>query len=121
LKRQDRTLWDDDAREPVGKVARDAEVTLQAQISWRSEETKAASEGPNEFTEGYALFRRYDLDAAGIDLEQGDQIASIGTGIYQRLGPWYLYMFQYRGHWDDVGGHTLVKAWFTSKSPNRLR
>lgn len=121
LRRKAASKMDPDAREPVGKVARSVKYNLQAQISWKRQKTDATSTGSETKTEGYILLRRFDLDALGIDINEGDKIETIGTGIALVEGPFYITMIQYRGHYPGQGGHTLVKAWFNDKKPVRQK
>ncbi len=121
------TLYDNNAREPIGRMARDTYVELDGQVRWNSQKVFVQSSGIVENTDGYVLFRTYDLNKAGVTLNQGDEIYRMGTGrarldfdTKQGNHPQlYICGFDFRGHYADQGGHSLVKAWFKEKSPAR--
>jgi len=110
---------DDDAREPVGKVVRDAEIVLPGQVYWQDETFQSSREGLVAKTLGYILLRRYDLDIAGTDIYEGDEIVKFGLYQAELDRTFFIYRLRYRGHYPDMHGHTLIKAWFTDKAPVR--
>lgn len=116
IRRSDLTLMDEDFEEPIGKVARDEEITLPGQIYWQDQVWEMGNTGVQERTLGYCLFRTMDLQAAsqGYTLEQGDQIIKIGNLDVN----YYLYRFEHRGHYPQLGA-TLVKCWFAAEAPVR--
>jgi len=116
---QSGTKYDRRAREPVGKVARRVPIYPYAQVSWKSAVIKTTAEGNEVTVDGYLLFLRTDLVKLGIDIQYSDLIYEIGTGPALRSVNLFVEMIQYRGHNPNYGGHTLVKAWFTDKSPTR--
>lgn len=119
VRRTDLTLMDDDAREPVGKVNRNAEVTLTGQIFWQNKVWESEAVGLVPKTLGYVLLRRYDLTAVGVNITEGDKIIQIGINNAALTEPYYIYRIMYRGHYQDTDGHSLVKVWFTDKKPSR--
>jgi hypothetical protein len=59
-----------------------------------------------------------DLEAKGIEIEEGDICIEIGSGGSLRTGlKLYVENIQYRAHNPLKGGHTLVKAWLKDKDP----
>jgi len=117
VRRQDQTLWDEDAREPIGNVVSDLAVELPGQVSWKSREVDVGSEGISERFDGYVLFLRKDLAKARIDISEGDRILSIGEGDARVDVSLWIWRLQYRGHYQKQGGWTMLKAWFKDKRP----
>ena len=115
------TLYDDNAREPLGRITRDTTITPNGQVMWKSQKVFVQSSGIIENTDGYILFRVYDLNKDSITLNQGDLIVKMGTGRAEiTLSPQlYICGFDHRGHYPDQGGRTLLKAWFKEKAPGR--
>lgn len=111
------TAMDDDAREPIQVVERDAAVTVMGQPAFRSLGMVAAYGvgGVQINTDGYVLFRYVDLNAAGITLQHGDRITNIGhltVDLYiERLEPTAPY--------PDQDGPTMVKAHCRDRTPAR--
>ncbi len=110
------TYYDDDAREPIQFAARKTKITVSGQVNWGA--AMAADHertGAVENASGYVLFRYVDLEAAGVVLQREDRFTSIGgvvTDVYvDRLVP--------RGHYPDIGGPTMVKAYFVDRQPAR--
>lgn len=111
--------YDRQAREPVGKVARGAVISIQAQVCWKNAKFEIEREGGKVIVDGYLTFLRTDLVRLGIDIEYQDLIIEMGTGAAKREVNLYVEAIQYRGHNPNYGGHTLVKAWFSDKAPVR--
>ncbi len=108
------TVYDPDAREPIFQASRKTIVVVPGQVNWGTqlglESTKA---GPREGAAGYVLFRRVDLDAASITLEDNDRFARLGNVDCDL----YVDRLEHEGHYPDHGGPTLVKAYFSDRQP----
>jgi len=117
IRRQDETLWDTDAREPIGNVATDPVVPLVAQVSWKTADTISDIQGNVERMDGYLLFLRKDLISKGVMVDAGDRIVSIGEGDGEVLMSSWVWRIQRRGHYPNQGGWTILKAWFKDKKP----
>ena len=68
-----------------------------------------------EGSDGYVLFRRIDLDTAGITLQRQDRFSKLGhveTDVY-------IVRLEHTAHYPDQGGPTLVKAYFEDRGPSR--
>lgn len=107
---------DDDAREPIQFAKRNPVKTVKAQVKWDFELGLTMTKGgAQEGASGYALFRYVDLEAQGIELQQNDRFIEMGglkTDVYiTRLQPTATY--------DDIGGPTMVKAFFADRQPSR--
>jgi len=118
IKRPDLTVQDKEFQEPIGKVVRETQITIPGQVYWQDQNFEGANVGVIDTMVGYALFRVVDLENKGIVLKEGDKIASVGKVADMPVGgpPFYLYRFQYRGHYPGLGA-TLLKAWFNSRAP----
>lgn len=108
------THMDEDAREPITQAARDATVTVPGQVNWGTQMgLEPQKAGPREGAAGYVLFRRVDLAAASITLEDNDRFAKLGdveTDVY-------IDRLEWQGHYPGAGGPTLVKAYFVDRRP----
>lgn len=107
------TLYDHDAREEVQVVARTVAIEVSGQVKWTADMALAThKEGASEDESGYVLFSLVELDAIGVSIVRGDKITSIGgqdCAVYiERTEPC--------GHYSDMGGATLLKAYFASRS-----
>lgn len=108
------TIFDPDAREPVREVARLADLTIKAQVSYsptRAPEYERI--GPNEKVTGYLLFRKTDLTSKGYTPKRGDRIATI-QGAPADL--WLVQTFP-AGHYPGLGP-TLLRAFFGDRRPS---
>jgi hypothetical protein len=113
---------DTDAGEPVGRVTRDPSVTVDGQISWKSDVTEMTIGGKVYKVDGYVVFRIVDLAAQSITPDQigeGTKITRIGTGTGQHDDTFYVYRTDRRGHYPDQGGATLLKVWYGRRRPVR--
>lgn len=114
----DGTWFDDDFREPVQHVADDpaGAVQVNGQVKWgMDEQLRTTLSGALAEADGYVLFRYVDLEAESIILKQNDRLIRIGkidTDVY-------LVGLRPEGHYTDVGGATLVKAFFKDRQPSR--
>lgn len=118
---KDSTLMDEDAGEPIGKVARSVDKIIDGQVSWKMQEFTMREGGKVVTADGYILFRRKDLDEAGINVQEEDLIVNIGEGDGDVNVNFYVVRIQLRGHYPEFGGHTLVKAWYAKKTPVRYK
>lgn len=115
--------YDDNLHEPVGQARREKKpIRLEAQVKiGDTSAPKASAGGVVEDSEGYCLFRVFDLKNAGITLDRGDRIVQIGDGNGKRMTDYYLTKFVYLGHYANHGGPTLIKAFFEDRKPSRQR
>jgi len=108
------TIYDDDAREAISQAQRKPPVTIPGQVKWASqyslEMTKA---GARENSNGYVLFRKVDLDKAGVTLQDNDRIAKMGH-VECDL---YVDRMEWTAHYADQGGPSLLKAFFSDRQP----
>ena len=116
-KNTSKTPYDHNAREPIGKPMTDDAIQLDGQVMWKNQRVYIGSTGVIENTSGYVLFRQKDLTAKNVELQQGDNIVQMGNSEGIMTVNLYINGFDYRGHYADQGGHTLVKAWFKEKQP----
>jgi hypothetical protein len=111
-----KTYVDGDFREPIQQSARLTNTTVPGQVKWFSdEEMLAGHAGIQAESEGYILFRRVDLAAAGVVLKLNDRftkLANVDTDLY-------IVNFRHEGHWPTEGGSTLIKAYFKDRTPSR--
>ena len=110
------TFYDEDAREPIQQADREVEVTVPGQPSWiRTEEYQVTKGGTRINASGYVLFRKVDLDAISIEIQESDQIKKMGhveTNVYVVATEWL-------GHYPDQDGPALIKAYFEDRSPSK--
>ena len=110
------TFYDDDAREPIQHATRLATKTIQGQVSWKSQfDIGHNKAGTVLNASGYVLFRKIDLDAQSIVLQDNDRIIQIGT----RDTDVYINKLVPTGHYPDIGGHTMIKAFFADRAPSK--
>lgn len=117
LRRKDRTKWDADAREPIGNVRGDVVDGLVAQVSWKSADIIVDEQGNIERMDGYLLFLRKDLKELGVMVGEGDRVLRIGEDDAEVPMTSYVWKIQRRGHYQNKGGWTMLKAWFKDKKP----
>jgi hypothetical protein len=112
------TFYDHDAREPVQHAARSTSVTLPGQVSWMAGLGQRMREiGQSIEADGYVLFRRADLVAAGFELAVNDRITQMGN-VTKEV---YIIRLDPSGHYPDQGGYTLMRAWFRDRLPSKER
>jgi hypothetical protein len=113
------SIVDDDFREPIQQARRGPVKSVLGQIKWSSDEQlEISSGGAREGADGYVLFRRHDLIAAGLnEIHQNDRITSMGSGGNVTLVDLYITRVQQMGHYP--GGATLVRAWFKDRQPSK--
>jgi len=74
------TIVDPDFDEPIGLVQTGSPVTIQGQINYgvgRNERLLRSRTGDIGGSSGHFVFRKTDLDDAGITLTKGDRVTSI--------------------------------------------
>lgn len=115
------SVVDDDFREPVQQATRGPRATVLGQIKWASDEQLRMSDGgAQEGADGYILFRRCDLRAAGLnEIHQNDRFVSIGAGANTTTVDLYVVRVQQMGHYPDQGGGSLVRTWFKDRQPSK--
>lgn len=114
------TVYDRDMREQIGSVRYGPTKSVHAQVEYAKGLTgnagskmQAPTPGGSDFQdEGYLLFLRREIEAAGIDPSPGDLISSI-DGIASKL---YVTMVRRRGHLLKFGW-TLLKVYFSDRKP----
>lgn len=110
------TVYDDDYREPVQQSVRSPTVVVSGQIKWGLDEELASERGGAiEGSDGYVLFRLVDLEAVSHVIAREDRFIKLGTIVVDV----YVTALRYEGHYTDVGGPSLVKAFFAGRQPGR--
>jgi hypothetical protein len=110
------TIYDDDFREPIAQASRTTKVTIKGQVKWETKDgLRVMRGGVEEIAAGYVLFRLIDLAANNITLRQNDRFTKLGTEITDI----YIIALRPEGHYADIGGPTLVKAFFADRQPTR--
>lgn len=118
--RTDKTIYDNDYREPVQQVARDEEKTVPGQWKWGLDrELRSTKSGPEEGSRGYVLFRLIDLEKQSVKIQRGDQITGYGSGRGRVDLDVYIVELEYIGHYPDQVGPSMVKAFFNDRQPGR--
>jgi hypothetical protein len=106
-------------RELVGPASRAVSVNLEAQVSWgpteRDERAASGAGGRSQLRHGYLVFRKWDLDRAGVTLAAGDRVTQIGAVTALDI---YLYSA------DDSAHHynaRSLEVWrFEDRAPTHL-
>lgn len=112
----DGTWYDEDFREPVQQVAHMSSTECPGQVKWGlNEKLRTTLTGPLAESEGYVLFRYVDLEDRSLTLQQNDRFTRMGKIDVDV----YITGMRPEGHYADVGGATLVKAFFMSRQPSR--
>jgi hypothetical protein len=72
--------------------------------------------GDQQSATGYIVFRKLDLDGAGITINLNDKISRIGhqTGL-----DYYVTKIEWIGHYPSYDGPSLMKAWFDDRRPSK--
>lgn len=110
------TYYDEDAREPIQHASRSTTKTISGQVKWRSQfELGHEKGGPTEGAAGYVLFRKIDLEAQAIELQDGDRFVEIGN----RETDVYVTALRPVGHYPDRVGYTMIKAFFEDRQPSK--
>lgn len=114
------TVYDRDMREQISSVRYGPTKSVPAQVEYAKGLTGNAGSkmqvptpgGSDLQSEGYLLFLRRQLEAAGIDPSPGDLISEI-DGVAAKL---YVTMVRRRGHFPQFGW-TLLRVYFTDRKP----
>lgn len=112
------TIYDEHHREPVQQSRWGSSITVNGQIKWAEEKSLTITvNGKILNADGYVLFRYIDLTAKGVTLKGNENITKIGATNYD------LYVLKLRptASYDDVGGSTMVKAFFEDRQPKRKK
>lgn len=117
LVNKDGTHYDEDTGEPVGKVRRTVNVTVDGQPSFKRANYSVVVDGKKTEADGYVLFRILDLNLAGINIEEEDQIVQYGEDDGLVILNVYVIALTYCAHYPEFGGATMVKAWYSKKTP----
>lgn len=76
------TIKDPDFREPIGRQQHYTPIELQGQVNLATKpryfENAPSRTGDMEPTRGRLVFRKRDLDTAGVTLKKGDVIVEVG-------------------------------------------
>lgn len=110
------TIVDADFREPVQQAARKSQFIVSGQVSWGQDQAlMMTSGGATEDSDGYVLFRYIDLQRIGESVVRGDRITKTGKIDVDV----YVVRVQPMGHWPDIGGATIFRAYFKDRAPSR--
>lgn len=115
--------WDENAGEAVGEVRRKVQpIDLFAQIGrGDSKDPRSEAGGIEEKSDGYLLFLTRDLQAKHVTIERGDRVIQIGSGKAAREVDFFITKVQWRGHYPEHAGPTLLKAFFADRKPSRSK
>jgi hypothetical protein len=115
--------FDQNFSEPVGQVRRKQKpIRLRAQLKIKdTDDPQPSGEGISERSVGYMLFLTSDLRKANATIDRGDRVVKLGDGDNGREVDYYVTKLQWRGHYPEHGGPTILKAWFMDRQPSRLR
>lgn len=112
------TVVDDDYREEYETVARGAQVTVPGMLRWLNDKKYEPSKiGAEQHSDGYVTFRTLDLKNAGITIKMGDRFVSFGEGTLLVPVNVFVNNVRYMGHYSDIGGPGLVRAFFHDRQP----
>ena len=110
------TPQDNRAREAIQHVRRKPSVTVKGQPNWDAQKrVEFQKGGVRESSAGYVLFRKVDLDAAAVTLDDGDRFKKMGHVEVDV----YIVRLEWTGHYSDTDGPTMVKAHFADRQPAR--
>ncbi len=108
--------------EPVGQVKRFPRLKLYAQVQWGLDKSLRASEMTvTEACDGYLLFLTASLVAERATVVPGDRIVQIGEGPLEQEVDLYIVSLKWMGHYPDQKGPTLLRAYFSDRTPSRQR
>ncbi len=115
---RDATIVDPDYQEPIQQGDRSVRKTCPGQIKWVGDERLEPSAlGAQLESDGYVLFRLLDLRNRGMTIKVSDRFVSIGEGVAKVEIDVYVVKLVYQGHYPDMKGPTLVKAFFRDRDP----
>lgn len=126
LRKADRKFvaaYDENFAEPVGQMRRKQRpIKLSAQLKIKdTDDPDQAPAGVSERSVGYLLFLTADLKKKQVTIDRGDRVVQLGDGDNGREVDYYITKLQWRGHYPEHGGPTLLKAFFEDRQPSRLR
>jgi hypothetical protein len=113
------TKFDPDTGDPIGKVRRSVDKTVNGQPCWKNESYTVTIDGKKIEADGYIMFRRIDLATAGFTIDTEDQVITIGSGAAAKSVNYYIVAIQLRAHYPEFGGHCFLKAHWSEKKPTR--
>lgn len=114
------TIYDEGYREPVQQADRGETKTVPGQWKWGLDrELRPGKSGPEEGSDGYVLFRTFDLKAQDITIARGDRIVGYGGGRNRIDLDVYVTELKFIGHYPDQAGATMVKAFFKDRQPGK--
>ncbi|MFA5122971.1 hypothetical protein [Zavarzinia sp.] len=106
------TVFDPHAREPVREVARQADLRIDAQVSYNPRGPEYDQIGPAEKVTGYLLMLQEDLADRSYIPKRGDRITSVEGEV---TSLWITHVFN-AGHYPGHGA-TMRRAYFTDRRP----
>lgn len=126
IRQIDRTftaVQDANLHEPIGQARRfQKPKKLRAQVRIQDTDAPNSSEGGVvEGSNGYLLFLTRDLKRERVTIQRGDRVVQIGDGDDARETDYYLTKMQWRGHYPNHKGPTMLKAFFRDRKPSRQR
>lgn len=114
------TIQDSGYQEPVQTVSYGAVFSVPGQWKWfSSRELRMQKYGAEEGENGYVLLRPFDLRAIGKSVNRGDRIVGYGSGSGRVDLDVYIIRVSYEGHYQDINGPGLMKAFFSDRQPSR--
>lgn len=116
------TIQDEGYQEPVQTVAYSAVFTVPGQWKWySSRELRMQKSGAQQGEDGYVLVRPFDLNAIGKKIAIGDRIVGYGVGAARVDLDVYVVRVRPEGHYPDLKGPGLLKAFFSDRQPERQK
>jgi len=111
LKSTQHTL--DAFKEPTRSTKEGSDIEVQGQPQMLTDHAPLTRDfGLSENVTGYIIFRQYDLDNLGIDIERSDHIVQIGT----RATDFWITEVRHTAYYTDQLSSTLVMAFFHDRS-----
>lgn len=108
------TIYDEDAREPIGTATHTTAIVVPAQIKWRvPTEPSWDAIGAVEDVRGYILMLWSWLTSHSYTPKRGDEITAIGSRSY------LLYFTQLDDlvHYPNLNGPAFRRAYFGDRRP----
>lgn len=116
------TIQDSGYQEPVQTTTYSAPWTVPGQWKWFSSRELAMQKyGAEENEDGYVLVRPVDLRAIGKSIQRGDRIIGYGAGASRINLDVYIVRIRPEGHYPDIQGSGLLKAFFSDRQPERQK
>lgn len=97
-------------------------VSLKAQVQSNADrQVNLTKHGNiNEF-DGYLVFDFPQLNRAGVSIDIGDLVISIGNGARKRSQNFYIEKVEYKGHYPNIEGYGLVFAHYRDRGEGGKR